>query len=300
MKKIEAFIRFCRLHTIIATGLQVTGLFILVYGSGQRTSGSWAVWLPAFFATLAANVYIVGLNQLADVEIDRINKPYLPLAAGDFSLRQGRWIVAITGLLAVGLAITQSLTLLLTVGLAMVIGTVYSLPPLHLKSRPLWAALCIAFVRGFVANIGLYLHFHQKLQPAPAVPWPTVLALTIFFFGFGLVIALYKDIPDLIGDRQFGIRTFTVRLGPGRVFLIGRLILTAFYLVPLVASVILLPGIDGLVMLLLHLAIVALFWTVSRSVDPAGPAAITRFYMFLWSLFYAEYIFLGLSALVGA
>lgn len=300
MRKIAAFIRFCRLHTIIATGLQVTGLFILVYGSGQRTPESWALLVPAFFATLAANIYIVGLNQLADVEIDRINKPYLPLAAGDFSLRQGQWIVAIMGFLAICLAATQSLTLLLTVMLAMVIGTVYSLPPLHLKSRPLWAALSIAFVRGFVANIGLYVHFHRELQQASTIPWSTVMALTVFFFGFGLVIALYKDIPDLIGDRQYGIRTFTVRLGPGRVFLVGRLVLTAFYLALIGASWTLLPGTNGFVVLFVHLAIVILFWIVSRSVNPAEPVAITRFYMFLWLLFYAEYILLGLSALLVA
>ena len=37
------------------------------------------------------NVFIVGVNQLTDVEIDRINKPFLPIAAGDlcFARRAG-------------------------------------------------------------------------------------------------------------------------------------------------------------------------------------------------------------------
>ncbi|GKU87340.1 hypothetical protein SLEP1_g1752 [Rubroshorea leprosula] len=38
-------------------------------------------------------VYIAGVNQLNDVEIDKINKPYLPLASGDFSMEAG---IAIT------------------------------------------------------------------------------------------------------------------------------------------------------------------------------------------------------------
>ena len=33
------------------------------------------------------NVFIVGINQLEDVEIDRINKPFLPIAAGDLTVR---------------------------------------------------------------------------------------------------------------------------------------------------------------------------------------------------------------------
>lgn len=298
MDKITAFIRLSRPHTIIATTLQVTGLFILAGGTSPLDTDGLVVLTLALIASLSSNVYIVGLNQLTDVEIDRINKPYLPLASGEFTIRQGRWIVASLGLVAVVLAATQGPILLLTVGISVIVGTAYSLPPPHLKSRPLWAALSIAVVRGLVANIGLYTHFHQKLQPESVIPWPLVIGLSIFFFGFGLAIALFKDIPDHFGDRQYGIRTFTVRLGPRKVFNIGRLLLTAFYLVPVIISLVLLPRPEGVVLLLTHLFIVILFWSVGSSVDPADPPAITRYYMFLWSLFYVEYILLGLSSIL--
>ena len=42
--------------------------------------------------SLLVNVYIVGLNQLYDVEIDKINKPYLPIASGELSKRSG-WLL---------------------------------------------------------------------------------------------------------------------------------------------------------------------------------------------------------------
>ena len=29
------------------------------------------------------NIYVTGLNQVFDVDIDKINKPYLPIAAGN-------------------------------------------------------------------------------------------------------------------------------------------------------------------------------------------------------------------------
>ena len=38
-------------------------------------------------SALLANVSIVGLNQIYDVKIDKVNKPYLPLASGEISLR---------------------------------------------------------------------------------------------------------------------------------------------------------------------------------------------------------------------
>lgn len=34
-------------------------------------------------ALLAGNGYIVGINQIYDVEVDTINKPFLPVAAGE-------------------------------------------------------------------------------------------------------------------------------------------------------------------------------------------------------------------------
>ena len=39
------------------------------------------------------NIYITGLNQITDIDIDKINKPNLPLASGDLSKQQGIAIV---------------------------------------------------------------------------------------------------------------------------------------------------------------------------------------------------------------
>jgi homogentisate phytyltransferase/homogentisate geranylgeranyltransferase len=298
-KRLSAFIRFSRPHTIIATTLTVVGLFVLAQGYDLLGQGGLTALILATVACLAANIYVVGLNQITDVRIDRVNKPTLPLASGEFTMRQGWLLVIGAGILATALAAALGQYLLLTILLTLIIGTAYSAPPLHLKMRPLWAALSIAFVRGFVANLGILLHFSRTLGAAPELSWPQAFGLALFFFGFGLVIALYKDIPDLTGDSQFGVRTFTVRLGPRTVFQGGRLILTVFYLLPIFAALALLPETGAFLMLISHLAIIAVFWWVSRSVDVNSPPAFTRFYMFLWSLFYIEYLLLSLIALAG-
>lgn len=36
-------------------------------------------------ALLCGNGYIVGINQIYDVDIDAVNKPFLPVAAGELS-----------------------------------------------------------------------------------------------------------------------------------------------------------------------------------------------------------------------
>ena len=58
-------------------------------------------------AGFCVNVYIVGVNRLEDVEIDRVNKPYLPLASGELTRAAARRIVVGCALVAVALAVSQ-------------------------------------------------------------------------------------------------------------------------------------------------------------------------------------------------
>lgn len=251
--------------------------------------------LPAFqalvltlTASLSLNIYIVGINQLTDIDIDRLNKPYLPLAAGDYSLRQGRGIIVGAGALALLLAFMQPPYLTVTILVGFLIGTLYSLPPLRFKERALWAALSIAFVRGVVTTIGLYLTFRSALELSLHIP-PLITSTALFFFGFGLVIALYKDIPDLEGDRRYTVRTFTVRLGPHRVFALGRWLLTVFYLSPIALLLSELPALAAVLFLLAHGLVLALFWIYSFRIDLRIQQEMTRFYLGLWTMFYVEY-----------
>jgi homogentisate phytyltransferase/homogentisate geranylgeranyltransferase len=258
-----------------------------------------AALLPA----LAANVYIVGLNQLTDVAIDRINKPHLPLASGRFSLRRGRAIVAATGVLALLLAGLQGPVLFATVAVAMAIGTAYSSPPVRLKRFPFWAALCIVGVRGAVVNVGFFLHFRQvfgtgggAVSPLP----PEVLALSAFVMIFSLAIALGKDIPDLRGDRRHRIRTLTVRLGPARVFRLCRWILAASYgLMILLALAGALPSLNRGFLVFSQLLPLLVMWFRSLTVDPGRIEQTTSFYRLIWKLFFLEYLLFPAAALIG-
>lgn len=297
MLNASAFVRFSRPHTIVATSVQVLVMFILATGQSVAITTAVATLLLAFIASLSLNVYIVGLNQITDVAIDRLNKPYLPLASGDYSLRQGWGIVLLAALLSLLLALLQPPYLTLTVGIGFLIGSVYSLPPLRFKERALAAALSIAFVRGVVTTVGLYLYFRHALGLSTRLPALIIIA-ALFFFGFGLVIALYKDIPDLEGDRRYTIRTFTVRLGPRRVFALGRWILTGFYTLPVAYFFSRLPEPAAGFALLAHLLVLIAFWSFSRRIDPTVQGQMARFYLGLWGIFYLEYLLLAAYSVI--
>ena len=283
--------KFSRPHTVIGTTLSIWALYLiaLVITDSSVTVGSLGHWLGAWIACLCGNIYIVGLNQLEDVSIDEVNKPDLPVAAGEFSLRQGQWIVGITGILALLLAAGLGGWLLATVGVSLAIGTAYSIPPVRLKRFPFWAALCIFTVRGTIVNLGLFLHFSQKLTGTEFLP-PAIWALTLFILVFTVAIAIFKDVPDTAGDKQYNISTFTLLLGKPAVFNLARWVVSICYLGMIIAGIVWLPAVNPLFVGITHFGLLGLLWWRSQQVDLQEKVAITQFYQFIWKLFFLEYI----------
>jgi homogentisate phytyltransferase / homogentisate geranylgeranyltransferase len=278
---------FTRPHTIIGTSLAV-GMFYLLAAAANARHDVRAL-LVTYVASLAVNIYIVGLNQITDVEIDKINKPYLPLAAGAFSRGTAIAVVCAAGVIALGLAAHQGPYLLATIGTVFFIGTAYSLPPLRLKRYPVWAAAAITLARAVVGNVGVYLTFSLALGGRPTLP-AHVAMFVAFMLGFVAVIALMKDVPDIDGDRRHQISTFVIRLGAKRTMDLCRAILTVSYAAMIVAALAGLPGVNRGVLLGTHAAALLALWGRSARVDGGQKDSVYRYYMFIWGLFYFEFL----------
>jgi homogentisate phytyltransferase / homogentisate geranylgeranyltransferase len=235
------------------------------------------------------NVFIVGVNQITDVEIDRVNKPFLPIASGELSMGAARWIVAASAVVPVAMALTQGALETGAVLAGLAVGAAYSLPPLRLKRYPLLASLCITGVRAVVVNLGVALHFTGGGVPAG------VWALTLFVVPFAFAIAVLKDVPDLEGDRRYRITTFTVRLGGRRVLHMGLAALAVAYVGMAVLGPLLLDGAQPVVLAGTQLAVLAVLLRAGLAADPADPEGFTRFYMTVWKAFFLEYVLVPLA-----
>jgi homogentisate phytyltransferase/homogentisate geranylgeranyltransferase len=178
------------------------------------------------------------------------------------------------------------------VGISLAIGTAYSLPPIRLKRFPFWASVCIFSVRGVIVNLGLFLHFHQGFPVISSV-W----LLTFFILVYTFAIAIFKDIPDTEGDRQYNIATYSLRLGTQRVFELARWVVSFCYLSAIVAGGFLVSSLNPVVAGITHAGVLAFFWWRSTQVDLADKEAIARFYQFIWKLFYLEYILFPIVSL---
>jgi homogentisate phytyltransferase / homogentisate geranylgeranyltransferase len=292
--------KFSRPHTIIGTSLSVFALFTIAIATTDRHISSIEViqLFGTWIACLLGNVYIVGLNQLYDVEIDRVNKPDLPLASGKLSITQGKWIVGITGILAIAIAACLGTWLLRTVILSLAIGTAYSLPPIRFKQYPLLAAFCILTVRGCIVNLGLFLHFNRVLTGVDNVP-PSIWVLTLFILVFTVAIAIFKDVPDLEGDRQYQIQTFTISLGKLNVFKLTRWAITIAYLGTILAGIWIAPAINVWFLVSSHLGLLGLLWWRSQDIDLETKESIADFYQFIWKLFFFEYLLFPIACFVN-
>ncbi|KAG4383495.1 hypothetical protein GLYMA_13G097800v4 [Glycine max] len=249
--------------------------------------------LEAVVAALFMNIYIVGLNQLSDVEIDKINKPYLPLASGEYSFETGVTIVASFSILSFWLGwVVGSWPLFWALFVSFVLGTAYSInvPLLRWKRFAVLAAMCILAVRAVIVQLAFFLHIQTHVYKRPPVFSRSLIFATAFMSFFSVVIALFKDIPDIEGDKVFGIQSFSVRLGQKPVFWTCVILLEIAYGVALLVGAASPCLWSKIVTGLGHAVLASILWFHAKSVDLKSKASITSFYMFIWKLFYAEYL----------
>ncbi|CBJ48519.1 tocopherol phytyltransferase [Ectocarpus siliculosus] len=312
---------FSRPHTMIGTAVAIPAIGVFAGPPGVLPGRRFFLsMLWAMVPSLLINVYITGLNQITDVEIDKINKPYLPIPAGNLTSRAAKLTVTLCLLAGAVLGLAPcslgSPGLALTVILSVLIGTVYSLPPFRLKRFPQVAALCILVVRGSIINGGFYSHAQLAgygLSREKTALWALTLpfrdakcALALAYFTvFAVVIALMKDVPDVEGDRMFNIPSFSVVLGETKLFAFARRLLTALLwstagvlgVGAKAAASASLPLTSGLRGLMSAVALIAgqLVRRRAAGVDPKQPKQVYDFYMDLWKLFYLSYLFLPLA-----
>ncbi len=156
-KKLRVLWQFSRPHTVVGTTAAALSLFCYATPPREWISPRYASeFAKALIPSLLINIYITGLNQIIDQDIDRVNKPYLPIASGDMSQFTAEALVSGSLLSAYALISKSEPPLRWMVNAAVILGTLYSLPPFRLKRFPLLAALCIILVRGAVVNLGFY------------------------------------------------------------------------------------------------------------------------------------------------
>ncbi|XP_020219181.1 glycinol 4-dimethylallyltransferase-like [Cajanus cajan] len=254
--------------------------------------------LQAMIPFLFLDIYVTSVNQLFDIEIDKINKPYLPLASGEISFKTGVIVGASCLTLCICFGwIIGSWPLIWGLLFCLFVWTAYSIdvPLLRWKKHPLLAALCMIVTWAFIFPISFFYHMQTFVFKKPA-NFPRSLIFNVVFVSiFSVGMSLCKDIPDIEGDKTFGIYSLPARIGLKRVFWICVSLFEIAFGVALLmgatsSSSLWIKIVTGLG----HAVLASILWFKAKSVDLRHNASIASFYFFIWKLLSIEYFFMPL------
>lgn len=181
----------------------------------------WRVLLAilcVIFITAAGNT----LNDICDVEIDRINKPKRPLPAGDISPQQAKvfmYVLFVLGNIIALILGFWNLFISLFIVTPMLYWYAY-----RLRNIPLWGNIVIALLSSmtFIFAAAAFGELHVVYVPA------------LYCFMISLIREIVKDLEDLKGDGANNSNTLPVSVGEEATrVIVGIMILCFLPLIPL-------------------------------------------------------------------
>jgi len=231
---VKHYVALARPFTLLPPLLGIISGAVCAWGSAHNPDPTRAVTLSVLatvvLGSLCAsflNAANNALNQIYDLEIDRINKPKRPLVTGELSIRQAwifTWITYALGLIPTWLVVvhpydTLSAKFFAPVSahqcffiylIAFVSTFVYSVPALgRTKAHPIGANLTIAIPRGCLLKVAGWT---MVASASVGEPWFIGSIFMLFLLG----AASTKDFSDIEGDRAGGCRTLPIAFGVRR------------------------------------------------------------------------------------
>jgi 4-hydroxybenzoate polyprenyltransferase len=254
---VKHYLRLARPFTLLPPLLGIVSGAVCAFGSAHNPDPArrvtWAVVLTVAIGSLCASAMNAAsniVNQIADLEIDRKNKPDRPLVKGDVSIGRA-WAVA-SVLYALSILPTwlvvpypyQSFAERMAAPLHLhaaffiyCVGAlatfVYSFPAFGRSKRHwFWANLTIAVTRGGLLKVAGWSFVASALV---GEAWAIGGIFALFLLG----ATSTKDFSDMEGDRAHGCITLPVRFGVARAakmmapfFVLPWLLIPVFTLLP--------------------------------------------------------------------
>lgn len=218
-----------RPFTLIAPALGMfTGSVIALGAPPAVPLTPWVVVKIACGTLMAAvlNAASNTLNQVTDLEADRINKPTRPLPEGRIEPAEALKAAGALYVAAFLLATVAGVQCVWLAGIAALLTVLYSAPPFRLKAVPYLANVVIAVPRGVLLKVAGWSCVRDFGRTEP---WYIGLVFGLFLLG----ATTTKDFADARGDAAAGFRTLPVVLGPKRAaWLISPFLVLPFLLIP--------------------------------------------------------------------
>jgi len=195
--KLAGYIQLCRIFTLMAPLL--AGIFGVLTPVKDVTFQHLytAIYVGITLALTQATGQV--LNQYADAELDKIIKSYRAIPSGLVSREEALGLSWLLAIFAVGRGFTISTFFGLVSLILLFFAVFYSLAPLSpRKIHPLANILWMAIARGLIPMFAVLSVFGDLSQA-----WKYSILAFMWMLGFQST----KDVPDVEGDKKFGIKT---------------------------------------------------------------------------------------------
>lgn len=233
--------------------------------AGVAPAGHWGLIVLGIFI---AGPLVCGMSQAAndwcDRHVDAINEPNRPIPSGRIPGRWGLWIALFMSAAALVLGMALGPWGWGAVAVAVAAAWAYSAEPVRLKRSGLWGPGLVG-----LSYETLPWFTGAAVLAAGAPAWPVVIVALLYGVGAHGIMTL-NDFKALEGDRQMGVNSLPVTLGPERAARMACWVMA----IPQVAVIALLAAWDRPWHALAVAALlVAQFWAMRRMLrDPKGLA----------------------------
>ncbi len=243
MSKFKVYVELARPFTLIAPFLGFISGGICSWGAYPKTSFSFKYLFYILIGSLMAatlNAASNTLNQIFDLEIDKVNKPKRPLPSKRISVKEA-FVFSITlylisFLLAWFVSPDGRKECFLLVVLAALMTFIYSCPPFRTKRWGIGANITIAVPRGILLKVAGWSSVKSIMR---FEPWYIGLIFGLFLLG----ATSTKDFSDMEGDRQGNCITLPIKYGVKKAaYIISPFFVFPFLLIPLGVKIEVLTG----------------------------------------------------------
>ncbi|MDR0307312.1 MAG: UbiA family prenyltransferase [Chitinispirillales bacterium] len=174
-------------------------------------AGSKTLWISILgFSLLVASIYVV--NQIQDVESDRINGKLFILPQKHVSIPAAWTLAALCTAAGLAIAYTQSIWMFAVFLCGFIVGVLYNLPPAVLKNRAVGGVSANIAGHGIITFLVGWLAAKSGQNMSADLFYGGLLSSIAPGFANGAVF-LASTIPDAPGDSQAGKKTFCVTYG---------------------------------------------------------------------------------------
>ncbi len=245
----------------------------------------WITVGQAAFTIALVNAASNSLNQSADVEADKISKPYRPIPRGIIRADSAQSLAYLLYLFALLRAITINFWFGVFIFLIIIFTVTYSLPP-RMKKYLFLNQVWIAIPRGLLGILAAWSVFGSQSLFSESTPWIIGgVAMTYLIGGMAT-----KDITDSEADRATGTHTLINTIGVKKT----ALVCLPFMMFPFLFIFIFIHAglIDGYLWPLSFFVFLSLFLFYLMV---KGMESKTLENVHAWSIMYVEYIFFALA-----